>query len=406
MKIAMMTNNYKPFIAGVPISIERLTESLREQGHQVVVFAPSYDDQQEEENVIRYSSLLRGIAGGASVPNSLDPEIERKFRDGNFDVIHVHHPMLIGHTARYLSRKYDVPLVFTYHTRYEQYLHYIGLSGLKGLMPAYIRNCTRYCDMMIAPTPLIKDYLEQVQQEVPVRVLPTGVPADSFLPDEQQVQQLRRKLAGGRSHLFCTIARLAKEKNLEFLFDCLKRYKEINGSDFRLALIGDGPERARLEQYATELGLQEEIIFVGKVPNTEIKNYCSASELFLFTSQSETQGIVLLEAMAAGTPVLALRATGTEDVVSNGINGYMTEVSENQKAMTGDFANKLMDIFEKKELDFLCRGALQTAEKYSCEQVAEQAVSAYISAMNRHRVTQQIRLSGRNKRQGMVYFQW
>ena len=88
--------------------------------------------------------------------------------------------------------------------------------------------------MMIAPTPLIKDYLEQVQQEVPVRVLPTGVPADSFLPDEQQVQQLRRKLAGGRSHLFCTIARLAKEKNLEFLFDCLKRYKEINGVIFVL----------------------------------------------------------------------------------------------------------------------------------------------------------------------------
>ena len=119
----MMTNNYKPYVAGVPISVERLTEGLRRRGHQVVVFAPSYDDQEEEADVVRYRSLLRGVACGFSVPDSLDPKIERSFRDGNFDVIHVHHPMLIGRTARYLSRKYQIPLVFTYHTRYEQYLH-------------------------------------------------------------------------------------------------------------------------------------------------------------------------------------------------------------------------------------------------------------------------------------------
>ena len=140
MKIAMMTNNYKPFVAGVPVSVERLTQGLREQGHQVVVFAPSYDGQQEERDVVRYRSFLRGVAGGVSIPNSLDPEIERKFREGDFDLIHVHHPMMIGDTARYLSWKYHVPLVFTYHTRYEQYLHYVGLSALKRAMPAYVRH--------------------------------------------------------------------------------------------------------------------------------------------------------------------------------------------------------------------------------------------------------------------------
>ena len=90
-----MTNNYKPFIAGVPVSVEKLSDSLRALGHQVVVFAPSYDRQIEEEHVIRYGALLKGVAGGASVPNSLDPKIEKKFREGHFDVIHVHHPMLI-----------------------------------------------------------------------------------------------------------------------------------------------------------------------------------------------------------------------------------------------------------------------------------------------------------------------
>ena len=99
MKIAMMTNNYKPFIAGVPISVERLSDGLRANGHEVVVFAPDYEGQEEEKYIVRYRALIKGIVNGFSVPNSFDPHIERRFREGHFDVIHVHHPMLIGRTA-------------------------------------------------------------------------------------------------------------------------------------------------------------------------------------------------------------------------------------------------------------------------------------------------------------------
>lgn len=126
MKIAMMTNNYKPFIGGVPVSIERLAEALRKEGHEVVIFAPMYPMQLLEKDVVRYNSLSRKMAGEMVIPNMFDSIIETKFREGKFDVIHVHHPMLIGNTAVYLSRKYKVPLVFTYHTRYEQYLHYVN----------------------------------------------------------------------------------------------------------------------------------------------------------------------------------------------------------------------------------------------------------------------------------------
>lgn len=381
MKIAMMTNSYRPFVAGVPISVERLAKGLRALGHQVVVFAPSYDNQQDEEDIVRYGSLLRGVAGGFSVPNHLDPKIEREFREGKFDVIHVHHPMMIGSTARYLSWKYQVPLIYTYHTRYEQYLHYIGLAGLKKVMPVYLRGTLRRCDMVIAPTPAIRDYLEDIRIGAPVEVLPTGLADDSFLPDEERAKQLRRKLAGQRTRLFCTVARLAKEKNLEFLFESLWYYKQRAGSCFKLVLIGEGPYHAKLLKRVKELGLEEEIVFAGQVPNEDIKNYCRASDLFLFTSRSETQGIVLLEAMAAGTPVLALKATGTEDIVINGANGYMTEVSgEEEKARIWDeqvFAQKLMDILEKKELDFLRQGALRVAENYKGMQIAGWAEKYY-----------------------------
>lgn len=397
MKIAMMTNNYKPFVAGVPVSIERLSDSLRSQGHEVVVFAPSYDKQEAETNVVRYRALVRGVAGGFSVPDCLDMEIERRFKEGNFDVIHVHHPMMIGRTAQYLSWKYHVPLVFTYHTRYEQYLYYIGLSGLKRIMPAYVRSFARHCDMVIAPTPLMKEYLEQIQVGTDIRILPTGLPKDSFNPDRQKSAGLRRELIGDKKYLFCTVARLAKEKNLDFLLRCMMLHKDISGDDFRLAVIGDGPERRELEKRAVSFDIRNEIVFVGEVPNYEIKNYCHAADLFLFSSLSETQGIVLLESMAAGTPVIALRATGTGDVVMNGINGYMTEVSER------DFVCKLMDILEKKEIDILRQGACQTAQSYNCERIAEEAVKIYKLAIERREKKESIKYDHRNRNKNMVY---
>ncbi len=399
MKIAMMTNNYKPFLSGVAVSVERLAKGLRELGHEVVVFAPNYDKQEEEADVFRYGTLLRGVAGGFSVPNSLDFRIERAFRKGNFDVIHVHHPMMIGRTAIYLSWKYHVPLVFTCHTRYEQYLHYIRLSGLKGALPFYLRGYMKHCDMVLAPAQQMKDYLEELQRgsKPGVRVLPTGLFPDSFFPDQERASLLRRELAGERKFLFCTVSRLAREKNQEFLLRALKLYKEARGDDFRMVLIGGGPWRRSLERLAVSLNLENEVVFTGNVSNDEIKNYCYASDLFLFSSLSETQGIVLLESMAVGTPVIALRAAGTEDVINNGVNGYMTGASEKE------FSDKLMDILEKKEIDILRQGALRTAGDYDCHKIARKAVQIYEQALRERKGKEGVGHGNRNPVQNMVY---
>lgn len=381
MKIAMMTNNYKPFVAGVPISVEKLSVGLRALGHQVTVFAPSYDEQDTEEDVIRYGALLKGVAGGFSVPNSLDPKIERAFWEGHFDVIHVHHPMMIGATARYLSWKYHVPLVSTYHTRYEQYLHYVGLTGLERFWPIYLRRTLGACNMVFAPTPHIRDYLRETGINPPIEVLPTGLSKTAFYPDQQKAKRLREQFCEGRPFLFCTVARLAKEKNLEFLLESLALYKQKAGPCFKLLLIGKGPYREKLCRRIGELALTEEIILTGEVRNEDMKEYCAASDLFLFSSRSETQGIVLLEAMAVGTPVLALRATGTDDIVINGVNGYMTQVSgDSPKDRIQDarvFADKAMAILSGKELETLKQGAKDTANKYNCQEIAERASSYY-----------------------------
>lgn len=389
MKIAMMTNNYKPFIAGVPISIERLSEGLRAAGHEVVVFAPEYKEQAEEENVVRYRSLIKGIVNGVSIPDSLDAKIEKEFRDGNFDLIHVHHPMLIGRTALYLSKKYNVPLCFTYHTRYEQYLHYIKAPFLSGIIPYYVNDYASQCDMVFAPTPLMQEYLEEIGETSPCAVLPTGLQEESFAADSLEAGKLREELLGGKKYLFCTIARLAKEKNLEFLFRALAIRKQEAGADFRLAIVGDGPYKAQLMKLAGRLDIREEIIFVGKVPNAQVKNYCKAADLFLFASLSETQGIVLLEAMATGTPVLAVKASGVCDVVVNGKNGYMTYLSEIE------YANRL-DAMLKQNRAYMEQGAIETARKYEAREIAKMAAVYYNTAIQNHK-QEKDRIAGEKK---------
>lgn len=377
MKIAMMTNNYKPFIAGVPISIERLSEGLRANGHEVVVFAPDYKEQIDEEDVVRYRALIKGIVNGFSVPDSFDRKIEKKFREGNFDVIHVHHPLLIGWTALYLSRKYDVPLVFTYHTRYEQYLHYIKASFLQDFVPNYVNYYTGHCDVVFAPTPSMQDYLEEIGAQTRLAVLPTGLGKKSFETDDAEALKLRGQLLGGKKYLFCCVARLAKEKNIDFLLRALARRKKIYAADFRLAIVGEGPYQEKLCKLTKELDIEDEIIFVGKVANEKVKNYCKAADLFLFASLSETQGIVLLEAMAVGTPVLAVKASGVQDVVVNGKNGYMTYLSEIE------YSNKLEEIL-LKDRAYLEQGAIETARRYEITEIAKWAAVYYnVAIQNR-----------------------
>ena len=330
MRIAMFTNNYKPYIGGVPISIERLAEALRGQGHMVWVFAPSYKEQEEEPYVIRYPSLPLSVVG-APVPNVLTKLFAQKIEELRIDVIHVHHPALVGNVALALKRKLRIPVVFTYHTRYEEYLHYItGLKQIEahtGIMEKYLRYFCTHCDLLAAPTPGIRDYLQKKELGTPILVLPTGIPAESFLPDKGKAEYIRKECLGAADYMFCTVSRLAKEKNIYFQLEglaCLKRLLQKEGKSFKHLMIGDGPERRSFEKCVRELGLENEIVFVGNVSNTEIKNYQAACDLFLFTSKSETQGIVLLEAMAAENPVIAVDASGVCDVVCNGKNGYRT----------------------------------------------------------------------------------
>lgn len=378
MRIAMFTNNYKPYIGGVPVSIEHLAEALRGRGHTVYIFAPTYENQVEEPYVIRYPSFPIKVAG-APVPNVLTGIFIKKVRELNIDVIHVHHPAIVGNVALSIRKKLGVPVVFTYHTRYEAYLHYInGLEKVEqstGFINWYLHHFCNQCDLLVAPTPGILDYLQKERMKPPIQVMPTGIPMENFLPEQESVAAIRQQYLGTADYLTCTVSRLAKEKNLDFQIrglSCLKRLLKKKGRTFRHMIIGDGPEKKKLICQIEELGLTENIIFIGNVDNQEIKNYQAAADAFLFTSKSETQGIVLLEAMAVGNPVVAVEASGVRDVVKDGVNGYLTEEDAYWWA---ERTRMVLEEVAKREQ--LSQAARETAEMYSEEEVARQAEQYY-----------------------------
>ena len=380
MRIALMTNNYKPFMGGVPISIERLKKGLEALGHQVTVFAPTYEEQAEEENVFRYATCMKKFVGGIVLPNPFDRRIEAEFKKHDFDIIHVHHPMLIGRTAVYLSKKYDVPLTFTYHTRYEQYLGcYTKWKMIEKLIPLYLHTFLKHCHFIFAPTRGMKDYLTENCKVYPERIgiLPTGIESENFQVTDEKILEIRQKYQAENIPLLLTVSRMAQEKNIEFLLKSLALFKKRFGKSFRMLMVGDGDDRAAYERLSEELGLKDEIRFTGKIANQEIAPYFAAADVFCFASKTETQGIVILEAFAGGTPVVAVEASGVKDLVKSGLNGILTEENTEQ------FAGELYLLLQTEQIrERMAQNAALTALSYREEAVALQAVQYYNSVIN------------------------
>lgn len=423
MRIALMTNNYKPFIAGVPISVERLAKGLEAQGHQVTVFAPTYAEQEEEENCFRYASFMQKFIGGVVLPNPLDRRIEKEFRKNRYDIIHVHHPMLIGRTAAYLSKKYDIPLTFTYHTRYEQYLCYVKgirmleqgaargdskIARLEGkvlygiqekIVPAYLNTFLKHCNHIFAPTAGMKEYLINGcgYAAEHIDILPTGIEEKHFCVTQEEKDGIRSRFQAENMPLFLSVSRMAHEKNVSFLLQSIARFKERFGRPFRLLMVGDGPNRGDYEKECERLGIGEEVVFTGKVPNCEIAPYFAAADAFVFASKTETQGIVILEAFAGGTPVIALDATGVSDLVSDGANGLLC-MEENCDI----FAGKVLDYVTDEALSaHLLEGALKSAAEYREEAVAQKAIRIYNSVIAEYRAEKEMK-KGRYFHQRML----
>ena len=326
MRVALFTNNYLPFCGGVTISVETLRRGLAARGHECWVFAPRFAGAVDADpRVVRYPSLPAATYPDFAVAIPFSPRIARRARALAFDVFHAHHPFLLGPAARRLARRGRRPLVFTYHTHYEKYAHYVPVRR-RLVEAAAVRLSTRFAadaDAVIAPSTVVRDDLRARGVAAPIAVIPTGVELQAFTPGDRTAA--RRALGlGVDDPLVLYVGRLDREKSVERVLLAFDRIASTVAAA-RLALVGRGTEAERLARLAQRLGAGSRILFAGSRPHDALPVWYQAADLFLFASETETQGLVLAEAAACGLPAVAVSAPGCDEVIRDGETGLLTK---------------------------------------------------------------------------------
>lgn len=320
----MFSNVYAPVVNGVATSVKSFREGLEELGHQVYIFAPGGDTEHEERFVFHYPAIeLPMQKYPLAVPVST--LADQVFPVLKPDIIHAHHPALLGRAAARKSEDYGIPFVFTYHTRYHDYAHYaepFPKDRIKELITHWLGHFMTSCHRLIVPSQSIKELVaETYGVDRNVSVVATGIDFDRFGQAESRRQSLGWK---EDEVILISAGRLAREKNFDLLIEAFSKLPQELGA--RLVILGEGDHRPALEQLAEQLGVAERVDLVGLVPFEQMPHYLSSADLFCFASVTETQGLVTLEAMATGLPVAAVEASGTSDVVDSGVEGLLTEV--------------------------------------------------------------------------------
>lgn len=382
LRVAMFTNNYLPFIGGVPISIERLRQGLKALGDELLIVAPRYKNQPlDEQHILRVPSLLAmGQKQEFRLANIFLARIRKGVKAFRPDIIHLHHPFWLGSLGLFMARALRIPVVYTYHTRLEHYAHFVPLPGMlfRNLIShALIKRFANKCDGVIVPTYSTEEYLRMIGVKASIFVQPTGIEYQRLQDvPKANIQQLREQLKLGNKKVFISVSRLSNEKNIDFMIDAINTLRRVSDVPFRFLMIGDGHQRGRLQGKIDDLGLQEHVTLVGAIPPEDMATWYSLGDAFLFASKSETQGMVILEAMAAGLPVVAVRSSGIDDVVSQGVNGFKTPEIQDL------WVEKVRCLLEDDDLrQKLAEQARRFAKDFSVEQFAKDMRGIYANTL-------------------------
>ncbi len=378
MHIAHFTNTYHPVTSGVVRSVSRFRQGLTELGHNVFVFAQTDREYEDKEPfVFRYPALqlpLQEYPLTIPVSNFVDTLLPSL----KLDVIHAHHPALLGQVAARKAASLNVPLVFTHHTRYREYSHYaIGLpQGLvKQVIDRWIGDYMTQCQHVVVPSESIKQLLAETYGVTEgITAVPTGIEVGLY--QQADAGDVRQKNGWAEDDkVLISLGRLAKEKNWQTLITAVAPVIQKH-ANVRLVILGEGEEREKLEKLAKNLGVAERINLIGSVPFDKVPNYLKAADIFCFASVTETQGLVTLEAMAAGLPIVAVDATGTSDAINNGEQGLLTP--NNSEALT----KAILQVLEEDSLCHnLALAAAQRANEFDLEKQARRLFEVYEQAI-------------------------
>jgi 1,2-diacylglycerol 3-alpha-glucosyltransferase len=296
------------------------------------------------------------------------------------DVIHTHHPFLLGQTAATKAQELNVPLVFTFHTQYREYTHYVPIPAeavqnfLKNAVDRWLQDFMRRCQHIIIPSESMREILvDHYGLRNNYTVIPTGIDLDAY--GTADGERIRKKRHWENDIVMVSVGRLASEKNWSTLLHAAALIMR-DVPRFRLVLIGDGQDRKALEDLAKELGIQKRVTFTGSLQFSETPAYMKAANLFGFASITETQGLATLEAMAAGLPVVAVDASGTRDILKHGQQGYLVE--NNAEALAAGIKKLLSNPERMKKF---AHAAYKRAQSFNIESLTKSLLDVYEQAI-------------------------
>lgn len=380
MRIALVSDCYTPVINGVVTSIGVLAESLQKLGHQVEIFCPSHEKAEPEENVWRFYSVPFWLHKEERFTFFWPWRCAYRLWTAPFDVIHIHTPFNLGLAAMKTAAVRRLPRVFTHHTLWEEYVHYLPLpvEWTRGAAMRYCRGFCSWADRVVAPSAEVRDRLRAQSLAGPIDVVPTGIDTSVFRQGDPA--SVMSSLNWNDQVLpFLYVGRLGKEKSVDFVLKAFDRAWKKEPR-LRLMVVGDGPARPDLERLVSELQ-NPAVHFFGFQPRQELKNFMACARGFLFASTTETQGLVLLEAQAAGVPALAIAASGTSEAVRDGYSGVL-----HQKGDLEGFVDSLLEMAtdDQKQQQFAAQAAVW-AQGFSARAMGEKMLDCYQkAASSRH----------------------
>ena len=396
MRVGIFTDTYPPYINGVSTSIKMLETALKRKGHQVYIVTvnPEGMGYKYEDNgrIIRIPGIPTGIYD-YRLTGIYPVRILKTIKKWNLDVIHSHTEFGVGTFARLVAKQYNIPLVHTYHTMYEDYVHYITHGYFDKSSKKLAEYFTKfYCDKtateLIVPSKKTYDlFKNKYKVNRNVHIVPTGIDVERFYLeklDKNKLKQLKNKLGIKENEIVINyVGRLAKEKSVETLIETqanlIKQFK------VKLLIVGSGPDLDHFKQMTKKLKIEKQVIFTGAVPWEEVPYYYGISDIFATASITETQGLTVIEAMAAGLPVVCADDEAFRDVVVDDLNGRLFKTKRQyKKCMEEILSNQEMLKSMKKQ-------ARITAESHSLKYYAEKILDVYNCAIGTENKTGMIR---------------
>jgi 1,2-diacylglycerol 3-alpha-glucosyltransferase len=335
MRVGLFTDVYPPYINGVSTSVLMLKRSLEGLGHEVFVITVNNENlkykYEDDGKVIRIPGLPIGIYD-YRISGIYPVRIIKQIKKWKLDVIHSHTEFGVGTFARIIAKQLEIPLVHTYHTMYEDYIHYVTKGYFNGVSKKIVEYLTLfYCDQtiseLVVPTKKTYDlFKEKYKVNRNIYIVPTGIEVEKFYQenfDPKNILDLRKKVGLKKEDfVLLFVGRIAAEKNIPFLLDSQKilnkKYPNI-----KLLIIGDGPDLPALKKEVEKPAYNNSVIFAGKVPLAEIASYYQLGDIFVTASKTETQGLTVIEAMASSMPVVCMEDESFVNTVIPDLNGYM-----------------------------------------------------------------------------------